>query len=928
MNTNFIKIFRALLVCIIHIPLIKSEISGLDTEIVVGLNIQNFNSCPSGYIPTSGCDGNCDLNYNVGGKYIYLCQKKKKFRDLSLDDNPISIIKISYNNKNCGNLNLIDYDLNKGAGGEYIYLCYGTNDNDPSPITDIYIYIKGYNNIPEGYTCEWDDLNKNSKKKQEIYICYKKETKLPKYIEYKNLTYSIYNKSVTEIEAPNEVIYIDNDNYAGDNPQTITRTISKTIRESYSVNFNKSLSFLARSNGSYTFNAIPITTSFLINVEFDQNESFENKHIKEETTTDTYNCFSDKRRHVMCKIFNLNYKISLPYKINFVYNYYDGSQEIEEYQSELVGLFGDSIQFFSCCVKGCKYGDINCTQEEINNYDFGSGSCPENYTGNNNSNISENMIVTDIKLISSKYKYMKCPPDYEVINSGCDKEGCNLNYFSDGKYIYLCQKKKVIESLSEGEKPINSLDILYNEKECKNSLKLIDMDLKEGSEEEKIYLCYGNEEDEKEKLQKYFLHFSEEEFQNPIVDFFIFISELNKIPQDYECINKNLNTATTKEKTIFLCYTRNYNSFVLKSENEHNLTDNTAVLDLAIVHSSRKIITCPNDYEIVNKGCDKDGCDLNHKAGGEYIYLCQKKLLLEKLKIRQNPINKFKIIYDKNDNENLKLIDINLNSGTSGKKMYLAYGNDPNEKLSPIVDFFIHIEGLNTIPEGYECDNNDLNKGASGSYIYLCCKRNDNLPKEMIINNIELSYNNSERISLGQPQSFKEIYAYPGNSYTERRVTKITESKTMTKSFNFYSSFNVHFSYLSLIELGFNLDFNISSGEDWNYKTEKEISTEITCSAPVGKVMKCIPFITSFQINIPYKATMTLINYKGNVIGRDTFDGYFEKVCASQISYKTCCWENCCTGNILKDLGKNCGDNEKDILCEDIQDCFDNKIIS
>ena len=48
---------------------------------------------------------------------------------------------------------------------------------------------------------------------------------------------------------------------------------------------------------------------------------------------------------------------------------------------------------------------------------------------------------------------------------------------------------------------------------------------------------------------------------------------------------------------------------------------------------------------------------------------------------------------------------------------------------------------------------------------------------------------------------------------------------------------------------------------------------------------------------------------------------------ASQISYKTCCWENCCTGNILKDLGKNCGDNEKDILCEDIQDCFDNKII-
>lgn len=176
-------------------------------------------------------------------------------------------------------------------------------------------------------------------------------------------------------------------------------------------------------------------------------------------------------------------------------------------------------------------------------------------------------------------------------------------------------------------------------------------------------------------------------------------------------------------------------------------------------------------------------------------------------------------------------------------------------------------------------------------------------------------------ISLGLPEAFEE-FEVTGGSLTEEKTKTIIESKTMTKGFNFFTSVNITFSYLSLIELGFNLDFNISAGEEWEYSSEKTLSTKITCSAPLGKTMKCIPFITNFQINIPYKATMTLINYKGNVIGKDSFDGYFQKVGASQISYKTCCVENCCTGNNLLDLAKNCGNNEVDILCEDIFDCF------
>ena len=930
MNINF-NILRILLIYIILIPLVKSEISGLNTDIVIGLTVLSSKSisqeCPSDYIPASGCVDNCDLNYGAGGDYIYLCQKKKKFKELSLKDKPISKIKTIYNSKTCGNnLNLILSDLNAGAGGDDIYLCYGTNEEDPSPITDIFIYIKGYNNVPDGYACEMNDLNYRSRKKAPvIYACYKKEKKIPKYIRYSEPEYDINSKSITEIEAPNEVIYIDNDNYAGHETQTITRTVSKTVRNSYSLNFNKTLSFITRLDFQYIFE-IPITIGFNFYAKFDQNENLETTHIKEQTDEVQYLCNSPAKKHLMCKAFNSNYKVSLPYTTNIIYHYYDDSEEKEEYQSELLGLAGTSIQFSSCCVKGCEEDDIICTKEEINNYDYMSGSCPENYTGNNDSNIyHENIVVTDIIIISSIYKYINCPSGYEVINSGCDKGGCNLNYFSEGNYTYLCQKKQAIKSLTEGEKPIKYLDILFHEEECKSSLKLIDIGLNEESGEDKIYLCFGREEEEEEKeiFKKSILDFSDEQTsQNPIVDFFVFIDGLNEIPGGYECVNKNLNRATSNDKTILLCYTRNYGIYALKSENDHNLTDDIMVLDLDIVHSNKDLISCPDGYEIVNKGCNENGCDLNYGASGEFIYLCQKKQSIKKITIKQNPVNKFKIISDKNDNENLKVIDVNLNEGAGDTKIFLAYGYEQDEKLSPIVDFFIYIKEVNTIPEGYECDNNDLNKGAGGKYIYLCYKRNDNLPKEIIINNIDLSYSQSEKISLGLPERLEQFNVSNGNSVKETSETKVIESKYMEKSFDFYSTLDVSFSYLSIIELGFNLDFNISAGEEWGDSVEKELKTEITCTAPFGKGMLCLPFITNFQVNIPYKASVTLINYNGNVIGRDSIEGYFKKVSASQISYKTCCWNNCCTGNKLLDLGKNCKDNEVDVLCEDILDCF------
>lgn len=253
---NIFLIFLALF------PAIKLTISGIETSIVVDLTILNDESsslsCPKGYIQSSGCDDKCDLNYNIGGNHIYLCQKKIKFKDLSSNDNPISNIKINYNSKNCGHLKLIDSDLNKNSGGEYIYLCYGSDEEDSSPITDVFIYIKGVNEIPKGYKCEWNNLTQGTEKKQEIYVCYYKDEKIPKLIEYSNIVFETNQQSMTEIKDPYDIIYIDNDNSAGDLSQSVKRTLIKTTENTYSFNIKESFGFSATLSASFS---IPLSYS-------------------------------------------------------------------------------------------------------------------------------------------------------------------------------------------------------------------------------------------------------------------------------------------------------------------------------------------------------------------------------------------------------------------------------------------------------------------------------------------------------------------------------------------------------------------------------------------------------------------------------------------------------------------------------------------
>lgn len=123
-----------------------------------------------------------DLNKGAGGKYIYLCYKKKEaevgivdiivLRDKKADGEG-TVVPKGYTK--------IDYDVNKGAGGDYIYLAYKMGTAEQSKqfgITNLDIIDNGkkkLNNTPEkykGFIIKDFDLNKGAGGSY-LYLAYK-----------------------------------------------------------------------------------------------------------------------------------------------------------------------------------------------------------------------------------------------------------------------------------------------------------------------------------------------------------------------------------------------------------------------------------------------------------------------------------------------------------------------------------------------------------------------------------------------------------------------------------------------------------------------------------------------------------------------------------------------------------------------------------
>ena len=90
------------------------------------------------------------------------------------------------------------------------------------------------------------------------------------------------------------------------------------------------------------------------------------------------------------------------------------------------------------------------------------------------------------------------------------------------------------------------------------------------------------------------------------------------------------------------------------------------------------------------------------------------------------------VIYGKDANPprngDYKKISRDLNKGARGEFVYLCYSNDPSEG-DPITDIYIASVGGKKYaknyrpPKGYDVIMKDLNKGASGRFIYICYTR-------------------------------------------------------------------------------------------------------------------------------------------------------------------------------------------------------------
>lgn len=341
--------------------------------------------------------------------------------------------------------------------------------------------------------------------------------------------------------------------------------------------------------------------------------------------------------------------------------------------------------------------------------------------------------------------------------------------------------------------------------------------------------------------------------------------------------------------------------------------------------------TCPPDHVVINSGCDKEGCDLNDEAGGDYVYLCQKKKKLKDLKIGEKPINAFDFINTKTGCGNLELINKDLNEGAGGDDIYLCFGNDPNIKLPPIIDFFIHIVEVNNPPSGYECDSRDLNEKAGGYDIFLCYKRDSSIPKNIIIRDVKFNFDEMERRNIGFPKFIKNISVKNGdacaeeiveNNYKEERNMHVSLNTTTFLGLNLSGSVDV-----ASFQFGINFSESYNTTQEWKSLTEIKDSEEIKCFSEEGKTMKCAAYSINYQAIVPYIMSIDYINYTDNIVSQSTYSGTFELNSVSEINYKSCCQDGCCTGDEENDKKyPHCANNTKiDILCEEIMECFQNK---
>lgn len=137
----------------------------------------------------------------------------------------------------------------------------------------------------------------------------------------------------------------------------------------------------------------------------------------------------------------------------------------------------------------------------------------------------------------------------------------------------------------------------------------------------------------------------------------------------------------------------------------------SCITEMTVISGNSSSIQPPAGYTKIPR-------DLNQGAGGKYIYLCYKRGA-------GAPITGIWVTVNSGtptQGSGWYKIDQDLNEGTtkSGDPfIYLWYTKDPGCETLRGLDIIMNDEQP---PPGYWFFNVDLNQGAGGAFIYVCCK--------------------------------------------------------------------------------------------------------------------------------------------------------------------------------------------------------------
>jgi hypothetical protein len=492
----------------------------------------------------------------------------------------------------------------------------------------------------------------------------------------------------------------------------------------------------------------------------------------------------------------------------------------------------------------------------------------------------------------------------------------------------------------------------------------------------KVYMCYFMIKDEVQILpytvDKIITYYDKRETKETIKKYLTIKKEVTKLssccsqncgPEDDKCTG----TPLSPDK----CYSHSVDHLPEKNPEDIPLVYKPELLYDVIFTTSVDygVAVCPIGYEVFNKGCNKIGCNLNilskkfsvldavtqnpidlansiMSEKADYIYLCQKKIKINKFD--RSPINVFKININNEDcgSPFLKKSNVELNQGADSayfNRIYFCYGFDPESKLAPITDFYVYIEGLNQKPKDYECDDTDLNTGFKEGNIEnpllskekskynlkyrtnLCVKRDSKAPKKIYSKDIKYDFSKTLISSSG---NFKNIeISTNGVDSSKEIIDKLEIEKTMLKKFEFGAGVSLEIGvggedtmFSASLKTAFK--YTNSQTQEWKDTVTNEFSIGYKCQPETFKEIICIFSKSYIETQIPYTGTLVFEDYDGKQ-STIPLNGWFDKTSQS-LNYRSCCKDKCCTGNASLDKDKpHCTNSPKDILCSDVESCVE-----